>query len=119
MMSVINYDGTENNVLGVWDAYGIGAPSELPNLPGIPGSSSSGSGSGSGGNSNSGSSASSSRCLNCGGSGYLECTYCHGTGRATQAQIGIDGGIWEDDCPNCGGSGRRPCSLCHGSGQMP
>ena len=30
MMSVINYDGTENNVLGVWDAYGIGAPSELP-----------------------------------------------------------------------------------------
>lgn len=105
MIKMMNYDGSGDTLLNVWDVYDQGGPAF----------NASGQGSAPSGGTSAGAAGA---CAMCYGSGRITCTYCHGSGYSTHAQIGIGGGIWEDTCPNCGGAGSKTCPACKGTGRL-
>lgn len=105
MIKMMNYDGSGDTLLNVWDVYDQGGPAF----------NASGQGSAPAGGASAGAAGA---CAMCYGSGRITCTYCHGSGYSTHAQIGIGGGIWEDTCPNCGGAGSKTCPACKGTGRL-
>ena len=57
-------------------------------------------------------------CRECGGSGYIECTKCEGSGEARgQMPIATIQGI-RNDCPKCDGEGVITCPICKGKGYL-
>jgi DnaJ-class molecular chaperone len=48
------------------------------------------------------------QCYRCGGTGWVTCPACNGTGKT------VEGGI----CLRCGGVGRVLCDICRGKGYI-
>ncbi|KAL9245209.1 hypothetical protein vseg_018885 [Gypsophila vaccaria] len=57
-------------------------------------------------------------CVNCEGSGRVDCHHCHGTGRTNSTELMmLPKGEWPKWCKTCGGSGLAYCSRCLGTGE--
>jgi len=57
-------------------------------------------------------------CAICNG-GTITCSFCHGTGKATQFNVAPSDMIENADCPRCGGTGSVKCTVCNGTGEGP
>lgn len=51
-------------------------------------------------------------CLECSGSGAIDCEHCGGTGGER------DSGLLNEACRHCAGTGRVSCPHCQGTGQV-
>lgn len=55
-------------------------------------------------------------CIPCGGSGFRQCTVCHGTGQGP-AIPRLGGFVDAAACAGCGGRRHVQCPVCHGTGE--
>ncbi|KAK7320483.1 hypothetical protein VNO77_29993 [Canavalia gladiata] len=57
-------------------------------------------------------------CVDCEGSGRVDCPQCRGRGRINQVHLELlPKGEWPEWCRTCGGSGLSYCSRCLGTGE--
>lgn len=51
-------------------------------------------------------------CLECSGSGKVECEHCGGSGNE------LNSGLLNETCRVCQGTGEEACGYCHGTGRI-
>ncbi|XP_074280064.1 uncharacterized protein LOC141605265 [Silene latifolia] len=57
-------------------------------------------------------------CVDCNGSGRVDCHHCHGKGRTNLTELMmLPKGEWPKWCKTCGGSGLAYCDRCLGTGE--